>query len=120
MWPNSLRLASSERVEGKAGGQPARPDSDQSPEYGKSTAGCIEETSGTHTPNQSIAEVVEKTPTPGEHAPDRFYQHVLIARPVQSAHHEEKLETPFVQPIDSAGTSHHQPEDPPNAGDRRH
>jgi hypothetical protein len=106
-------------VEGRAGGRPTQPATDPSPEYGNPVLESIEEASGTLTPKQSIAEVVEKTPASGEHASDRFYQRVFIARPVQPTHHEEKFEPPPVQ-IDSADTSHHRQDDPPNADDQRH
>lgn len=102
------------------GGWPVLPDTDQSSEYGNPGSESIGETSRTPTPKQPIAEVVEKTPAPGEHASDRFHCHVFIVRPVQPTHHEEKSEPPPVQSIGSADTNPHPQGDPPNADNQRH
>lgn len=72
MRPNFLRLASPERAERKAGGQPAQPDINPSLELKNPASGSIEECSGTPTPKQQIAEVTERTPTASEHISDRF------------------------------------------------
>ena len=77
MRPDPLRLALSERVEGKAAGQPVQPDADPFAEYRNPASGTIEETSETLTPKQQIAEMVEETLTPGEHTSDQFSKHVL-------------------------------------------
>ena len=68
MWPNSLRLASFAHVEeGTPGGKPAQPDAG---EYKHPAAMVVEETSETPTPKQQVANVIGKSPTPGEHAFD--------------------------------------------------
>jgi len=64
MWPDSLRLASPERVdESKAAGQPTQQDTH--------TPG-IEETLGTSTLKKPTVEEVDEASTPGKRVPIQF------------------------------------------------
>ena len=82
MWPNPLRLASSERRdEGKAGRQPTQRNTNPPPEHKNPKPSSTEETLATPTPEKLTAEEAGKTPTPGKHIPDcLLYTCLLLAQ----------------------------------------
>lgn len=117
MWSDPLRLVLPER---EAGGQPKQQDTDSSPEYKNPESSDTERIIETPTPEKPVEEA-EKTPAPGEQYLFILKQ-VLIACPGQSAHHDDKSESPPVKPIGSTDASRHRqdPGDPPDADGQRH